>query len=164
MMVRPCRIVRLRDQQQSYLENVVNAMADQHQQTHNNEIDRIATTNYCIDHVYCMIDANSDIIGFFSVSRFDLIVKDFFAKIIICLLNFLFGRIFIYDVYIFPVYRKKGYGRIMMSLAIDEIRKQCWYINYICLHAATQELIGFYEKCGFQVEQIKNSTIYMMLS
>jgi GNAT superfamily N-acetyltransferase len=155
-------IVKLKEHKQFYLKDVVNAMAKQHRLTHDNEIDMSATRIYCIKHVYCMINKNNDLVGFFSLSRFDFVVKNVFAQFLLLLLNILYGRLFIYDVYIFPVYRKKGYGKLMMSLIIEEIYHNHWYVNSICLHVASKGLVGFYEKCGFQIEKVQNTFIYMV--
>lgn len=162
MMEQKHRVVKLSTHAQTYIEDVVSAMAQQHQQTYGASIDVDATKKYCLAHVYCMLNENDILVGFFSVSRYDLAVKDVFSSLITLIFNLLFGRIYIYDVYVFPSYRRKGLGKIMMTLAIKEIQQVYWFINYVCLHSATTELIRFYETCGFQLEVIKDSVIYML--
>lgn len=155
-------IIKLRKHHKQYIVDVLEAMNEQHLQTYDHAIDFEETTNYCLTNVYCMIDSGGTLYGFFSLSRFDLAIKTTSLGLLMFIYNLLFGRLYIYDVYIFPKYRKSGYGKHMISLITQEAKSSYWCVSTLCLHAASKELIYFYEKCGFQLVHTQNSTIYMM--
>ncbi len=155
-------VFKLRTQHKKYLADVIKAMNEQHMQTYNYEVDIDETTRYCLSNVYCMTDCEGNLYGFFSLSRFDFAMKSMLLGLLMFIYNILFGRLYIYDVYIFPTHRKSGYGKHMMSLITQEAKNNYWCVNTLCLHAASKDLIYFYEKCGFDLVANQSSTIYMM--
>lgn len=155
------KLQRNNDSHSDYIHMVLKAMQEQHQQSHGHDIDIEQTMQYCWSNVYCMIDNHNNLVGFFSLSRFDFAIKSWLISVLMFVYNIIFGRIFVYDVYVFPKFRKLGLGKTMMSLLITHVKEQFCFINSICLHAASKSLVPFYHKCGFHLVGVHSSTIYM---
>ena len=155
------RIVKLSDEHSHYIPLIVDAMIQEHRKTYGYEIDKEQLKQYSLKNVYCFVDSNGTLIGFFSISRFDLMIHNVFINILVYLYNLCFGRVFIYDVYIYPQFRKKGNGKKMIASANDYIIAKYTNVRQICLHPASKHLVAFYNKCGFHVSCIHYSTIYM---
>ena len=154
-------IIKLEGHHKSYIDIVIMSMREQHKSTHGHDICEEATKKYCISNVYCMVNSNHDLIGFFSLSRLDLAIKSTLLSFLILLYNLFLGKLYVYDVYILPQYRKQGNGILMMSLLIKYVEQNIFHVNTICLHAASPSLIPFYEKCGFHFVNFQHSNIYM---
>lgn len=155
------KVIKLETHHCEYIDSVVHAMREQHQLWHGYDIDVDKTIKYCLTNVYCMLKDDDNLAGFFSLSRFDFVINNHFLGVLMFIYNILLGRVFVYDVYIFPQYRQQGLGKHMISLAVKLIQDTFWFVNTVCLHAASKSLVSFYEKCGFQLQCVHNSNIYM---
>lgn len=154
-------IVKLEPHHTEYLATILTCINEQHLASHGHEIDFQEVKRYCISNSYCMIGKSNELIGFCSLSRFDFVIKNILLCYLMFIYNLLFGRIFVYDVYILPQYRKHGFGKLMISLILEEAREKHWCVSTVYLHPASQSLVSFYEKCGFHLVDVCNSTIYM---
>lgn len=154
-------IIKLKPEHYEYIDLIVSVMREQYQQSYGQDIDVNKTKQYCMTNVYCMFENDKNLVGFFSLARFDFAINNQFLSIIFFIYNVLFGRVFVYDVYIFPQYRLQGLGKHMISLAVKHIHDTFWFATTVCLHAASKSLVNFYEKCGFKLQKIHNSNIYM---
>jgi ribosomal protein S18 acetylase RimI-like enzyme len=155
------KVVKLNTLHSEYIDHVIRVMREQHQISHGCDIDVDKTKTYCLTNVYCMLRDDDNLAGFFSLSRFDFAINNPFLCILMFIYNILFGRVFVYDVYIFPQYRQQGLGKHMISLAAKHVQDTFWFANTVCLHAASESLVNFYEKCGFHLVRVHNSNIYM---
>lgn len=104
---------------------------------------------YCIKYTYVMFQTNS-IIGFFSISRIDMMLKGWFNKIVSFLFSILNHHVYIYDVYVFPEHRRTGKGVELVAKAIN-ICFSMWFVNSVRLQIYDKNLLRFYSKNGFNV-------------
>jgi GNAT superfamily N-acetyltransferase len=155
-------VIKLRKIHEKYIEHVVHAMCQQHKLTYGYDADVQETTEYCIGNAYCMMNDDKTVVGFFSLSRFDLAIQSLWLGLLNMIFNILFGRVFIYDVYIFPEFRKKGNGKHMISRAVQEVKNNFMFVNVVCLHSASDDVVSFYKKCGFFLSGVANNATYML--
>ena len=105
--------------------------------------------NYCRDCVY-ILEYKHRLIGYFAVCRCDYIstAGSLLRLLVSWIMSYIMRRVFIYNVFILPQYRKRGLGKMMMSKAI----KMCgstYYARRVQLHTQNVETNNFYKKCGF---------------
>jgi len=147
---------------QQYLHEIISSMQIQYKNTYNEDIDTDDVRHYCITNLYVMIENTKGVnklIGYFSLSRMDLTNNNIIVRFVTMILSWLQGRIFIYDVYIFPEHRSKGYGIIMINLAIEESTRH-FYITNVQLHTHQKALGRFYQKNGFKFIE-KQGSLYL---
>jgi GNAT superfamily N-acetyltransferase len=73
------------------------------------------------------------------------------------------NTMYIFDVYIFPKYRRKGIGIYLVKRAV-EIAEKNNNTTRICLYTRTEELSNFYSKNGFlRVKRLEVNGQYLYL-
>ena len=104
--------------------------------------------DYCISYMYVLvlkISTSSKMLGYFSISRTDLNKTKSFVKHII---NYTLGYVFVFDVYVFPKYRRKGIGTYLVRQAVCTTVKD-FQAKRIFLYIQSSELSSFYNRNGF---------------
>jgi predicted GNAT family N-acyltransferase len=116
---------------------------------------------YIITNIYVIYATkNNELIGYFSISRYDLTRNNIFLQFLSLLISHLIKRVFIYDVFIFPTQRNQGHGAFMIKHAIN-ISKHVYKSKIIQLHITDIKLAKFYEKNDFVVSKPDNSYTLM---
>jgi GNAT superfamily N-acetyltransferase len=108
--------------------------------------------SYCIHHTYILTfysprTAKEVLIGYFSLAQYDL-NKNF--AVFEFIYNWVRGCIFMFDVFVFPVYRYKGIGTYLVNQATG-IAKSKHNARKVQLFTDTIDLSRFYNRNGFQV-------------
>lgn len=139
-------------QHQCYIPTVVNALKEQFKHTQGMELkDEDSLETYLKMGTYVMLDSKDEIIGFFSLSRFDeMTFSGVLGQVLSYILSWILGRMLVYDVCILPAYRRKGMGILMMGLVEHYCLNNYPLVRYLELHTTDPKLNEFYEKCGFQ--------------
>ena len=118
---------------------------------------------YIITNMYVMYKAsdNNELIGYFSVSRYDMTHNNTFLQVLSLLVSYFIKRVFIYDVFIFSTYRNQGHGVLMIKHAID-ISKHVYMSRIIQLHITDIKLAKFYEKNDFVMSSKPQNSYTLM--
>ena len=134
-----------------FFNNVVQSIKDQYKKTYNIDCTGYDDVfkQYCVKYTYVMYQTNS-IIGFFSISRIDMMNKGWFNKIVSILISILNRNVYIYDIYVFPEHRGTGKGVELVAKAMN-ICFCMWFVNSVRLQIYDKNLIKFYSKNGFNV-------------
>lgn len=148
------RVVKLADEQK-FTKHVITALQEQHFLTYGDNIninkDEIIRNTYRTTYIIVKKTTHVDenIVGFFTLSRIDYTNTGFLMRLFSWCWSMLVGRMYIYDVYIFPAYRKRGHGTWMINQAINICASE-YNCKCIRLHTTTQTLGHFYALNGFR--------------
>lgn len=136
--------------QPHHVDAVILAITEQHKEVYGRVCVLEAETiiNDMTKETYVMTDHTDTLLGFFSLSRMDFSVHGWVARFWSWFCSFLLGRVFVYDVFIFPSYRHKGLGGHMMKQAIRKSMKG-FGVRNVVLHTTTKNLGKFYQQLGF---------------
>lgn len=153
-------IVRLRDIPE-HVKVVAEVMREQHALSYGVQcvIDETKLVNSQLSETYLMLSKN-DFLGFFSLSRLNLTQLGFWSQMWSWICSIVLKRMYIYNVYIFPEYRKQGYGVKMIKHAIERCMKMI-YVNVVQLFTLTEELGKFYQHAGFtMIDEERDYLLY----
>ncbi len=146
------KLYKLREHSQN-LSEVVNIMCDRHVKVYNIELCEQQTRQYCIDYTFVMVNDKAETIGFASVSRIDTTFENWLFVILSYIINLFLQRVFVYDVFILPEYRKRGNGKELIRLILKEIQNKYVLQQTIFLHCKPS-LITFYTSNNFDSQNI----------
>ena len=137
---------------------IINSLKQEYKKTYNIIIDNKQInklTDYCISYMYVVVfkSYKPKLLGYFSLSRTDLNKTPSIAHY---MTNYIFGNVYLFDVYVYPKYRNKGIGTYLVSKSIQTAKKEFNSKN-IYLYTKSNELTKFYNKNKFNY--IKNVEI-----
>ena len=131
--------------------DVVQSLKEQYKETYNVDCTKYDDVfqQYSIKYTYVMYQKNN-LIGFFSISRIDMMKKGWFNKILSFIISLLNRHIYIYDVFVYPEHRGIGKGVELVAKALD-ICFSMLLVNAVRLQIYDKKLIKFYSKNGFNI-------------
>lgn len=152
-----------------FLHKIITSIKKEYYLTYNRNVSVsyiINLRDYCIKYMY-VLKFNSyheKLIGYFTLSDIDFFKTQYFTSYILqYILNFMNNTMYIFDVYIFPKYRRKGIGIYLVKRAV-EIAEKNNNTTRICLYTRTEELSNFYSKNGFlRVKRLEVNGQYLYL-
>lgn len=136
-----------------HLDQVIKIICARHMKIYGIPLCEAQTRYYCIEYTFVIVNKDNDFVGFASVSRVDSTYDNWFLSIISYILSLLLQRVFLYDVYILPKYRKRGNGKTLIHLMIKEIASNYHLVRNIYLHCKPS-LVPFYTANDFQVNKV----------
>lgn len=130
--------------------NILQSLKEEYKKTYNTVVDnnQIKTLNeYCISYMYLLVfqSQKSKILGYFSLSRTDLNRPSTITQYFV---NYLFGNVYLFDVYVYPKYRNKGIGTYLVRKAVQIARNE-YKANNVYLYTNSIKLTTFYNKNKF---------------
>jgi GNAT superfamily N-acetyltransferase len=138
-----------------YETKILPSLKEEYKSTYNIDIDDEqckALIDYCLSFMYVLvlhISASSKILGYFSLSRTDLNKSGNFLRYIP---NYFLGHVYIFDVYVFSKWRRKGIGTYLVKQAILTAIKD-FHAKRLYLYTQSYELNSFYERNGFSFKK-----------
>lgn len=138
-----------------YEKKILQSLKEEYKNTYNLDIDdkhQEKLTNYCLSYMYILVlhlPTSSKILGYLSLSRTDL-NKTF--NIFKYVLDYFQGHVYIFDVYVFPKYRRKGIGTYLVKQATLTAIKE-FHAKHLYLYTQSYDLTRFYERNGFSFKR-----------
>lgn len=141
-----------------YKDKLLKSLFEEYKKEYNivlddNQIEKLIV--YCESYMYVLIfkSLKTKLIGYFSLSRTDLNMSHNVVK---CIINYIVGNVYLFDVYILPNYRNKGIGTYLVRKAV-EIAEQDYSAKSIYLYTNSDLLTKFYNSNRF--DYVKNVQI-----
>lgn len=139
-----------------YLYKVCESLAQFHTKSTKKEL-----LSYCLNNVYIMV-VNNELVGYFSYSRYDKSSLNICNWMFSYCISIIFKRMFMYDVFVFPLYRGNGYGIKLVKHAKNIIKQNHPDINFIEGFVTDCKLIKFYAINNFSVYNKTNSLYHLI--
>lgn len=157
-------IIKPLSKYQYHIPSVINALKEEFKYKQGLELlDKDSLETYLKMGTYVMVNTKDEIIGFFSLSRIDsLTLSSIVCQILSFIQSWILGRMLIYDVCILPMYRKKGFGIVMMNLIEHYCLNNCPLVRYLELHTTERKLNYFYKKCGFELSRTNDEISFFI--
>ena len=141
-----------------FYEKISTTMYAEYCQTYNN-IDNVKyfkhIREYILQHTYVLL-WNKKLLGYFSLSPRDLNEVQSMLSVMKTLFHFYYygaKTYYLFDVFVFPKYRKKGIGQYLVRQAVLLAKVQG--ATMLKLYALTPRLVSFYNKNNFQYSGCK---------
>lgn len=136
-----------------YKHKILRSIIEEYQNTykivvHDNQINKV--NEYCISYMYLLIfksnkTNNKKLLGYFSLSLTDLNKS---SNIVHYVINYVFGNVYLFDVYVYSKYRNKGIGTYLVTKAVQTAKNEYNATN-IYLYTKSITLTNFYKKNKF---------------
>lgn len=150
-----------------YQHKILKSLKKEYKHTYNIVLssDQINKLNdYCLSYMYILVfkTQKSKLIGYFSLSTTDLNKTQNFLQY---MMNYILGRVYLFDVYVYPQYRKQGIGTYLVLKSIQTAQK-AFNAKSIYLYTNSYELIKFYNRNKFiYIKNVKigNNNLFLLL-
>lgn len=135
-----------------YQSKIMKSLREEYKHTYNitindNQLNQI--NNYCMSYMYILVfkthEHKPKLIGYFSLSTADLNKT---TNLLQYLINYIFGNVYLFDVYVYPKYRKKGIGTYLVFKSVQTAKKE-FNAKKLYLYTKSNELTQFYNKNKF---------------
>jgi GNAT superfamily N-acetyltransferase len=138
-----------------YEKKILQSLKEEYKNTYNLDIDDKhcpTLIDYCLSYMYILVlhlPTSSKILGYFSLSRRDLNKT---LNVFSYVLDYFQGHVYIFDVYVFPKYRRKGIGTYLVKQAILTAIREL-HAKHLYLYTQSYDLTKFYERNGFSFKR-----------